>query len=284
MSVILLYRGTCLNVSYEVAAKRFVQFWTISPSTIDDFKTEMLVYTALYKEYKPSQSLWLQHNFTLNLDPITFQWIETYVNIPCQGYGNEKLAFVVSKDVLVHMDTMDVFEETNSILKHQTKHFTTEEAARKWLEDGEQLKEITSTPKISFDGVDEEGNIVMKLSAESNFTEVLKAFKSLKKNTNTLELKNKIRLKITDIVYIRAEGHYVEIFCENELKPIIERISLTQLLQLLPINNFVRTHRSYIVNVLKIRSVTTDALQLHTGEWIKLSRTYKEALKDKLLQ
>lgn len=97
-----------------------------------------------------------------------------------------------------------------------------------------------------------------------------------------LKLKSNAVLNTNEILYIKSDGHYAEIFLAGKEKPEIERISLTALLDLLPEIDFVRIHKSYVVNIHKIKIINSTQLMLENGEWIKLSRTYKQELKDLL--
>ncbi|NHN24843.1 tetratricopeptide repeat protein [Flavobacterium jejuense] len=97
-----------------------------------------------------------------------------------------------------------------------------------------------------------------------------------------LKLKSKAVLNTTEILYIKSDGHYAEISLEGREKPEIERASLTSLLELLPKQDFVRIHKSYVVNIHKIKIINSTEVMLENGEWIKLSRTYKQLLKDLL--
>ncbi|WP_338376165.1 LytTR family transcriptional regulator DNA-binding domain-containing protein [uncultured Flavobacterium sp.] len=97
-----------------------------------------------------------------------------------------------------------------------------------------------------------------------------------------LKLKSNAVLNTTEILYIKSDGHYAEISIEGREKPEIERTSLSSLLELLPKQDFVRIHKSYVVNIHKIKIINSTEVMLENGEWIKLSRTYKQLLKDLL--
>ncbi len=97
---------------------------------------------------------------------------------------------------------------------------------------------------------------------------------------NYIHLKSKAVINTNNILYIKSDGHYVEIFLDNKVKPEVERSSLIEILNLLPNSNFLRTHKSFIVNIHKIKIINATQLMLLNGEWIKLSRTYKQQLKD----
>ncbi|MCB0389375.1 MAG: LytTR family transcriptional regulator [Winogradskyella sp.] len=97
-----------------------------------------------------------------------------------------------------------------------------------------------------------------------------------------LLLKSKATIDITTVLFIKSDGHYVEIYLQNKDNPEIERISLTKMLNQLPKQDFIRIHKSYIVNIHKIKIINSTQVMLENGEWLKLSRTYKQDLKDLL--
>lgn len=279
----LLYASEYLKIKIEKEDDLLVQYWVKSPISINEFKKEMLSYVVIYEKYRPSNSLWLQEKFQLSLGVNAFNWIEEHVNVPCFNYGNKKLAFVVSKDALAHVDVINVFEETKSVINNQTKHFSSEKKARKWLTNKQNIFTENKT-KIFFQGEDNEGNAILKLNNNTDIKYTLLALKEIenkKQSSNErLLLKNGNVLNSNDILYIKSDGHYVEIFTEKINRPIIERNTLKGLLKALPIFNFVRTHKSYIVNIYKIKIINSKELMLQNGEWIKLSRIYKQQLEE----
>jgi len=99
---------------------------------------------------------------------------------------------------------------------------------------------------------------------------------------NNIVLKSNSIINFKEILYIKSDGHYIDYFIEDKSKPEIERNSLTKALTELPEKLFIRTHRSYVVNVQRIKIINSTQLMLDTGEWIPLSRTYKSGLKELL--
>lgn len=173
-----IYEGPFLVIHFERKNNRFVQFWTSSPNNTQEFKSEMLTYTSYYRKHKPTQTLWLQKNFTLDLNSETQIWIEKEVNIPCVNYGNKKAAFVVGKDVLSHLSVINSFEETNSIVR--PSHFATEQEALDWLNSTPAVSNEQAKTEIRFEGVDKEGNSIIKVKSPSNdITNTIKSFRSL---------------------------------------------------------------------------------------------------------
>ena len=54
-------------------------------------------------------------------------------------------------------------------------------------------------------------------------------------------------------------SEYLKVFVEGEAKPIITLLSMKKMEERLP-NNFMRIHRSYIVNLTKIQEVNKNRI------------------------
>lgn len=93
-----------------------------------------------------------------------------------------------------------------------------------------------------------------------------------------LFIKKKQSLKktlISEILYIEVEGRYCNIVTENEKFVVL--ISLLKISELLKRNNFIRTHRNYLVNSEKILEIMTDdnLIVLKGSHKIPVSDKYK---------
>ena len=104
---------------------------------------------------------------------------------------------------------------------------------------------------------------------------LIKVFTKLndKDNKKYLLLKNGkeiIRVSIKDILYIESFGRVVEFHLDkNEKLSFYNNISL--LIDLLP-SNFLRIHKSYIVNIDKIKTYNKKEITLLNGEIVPISR------------
>lgn len=164
-----------LTIHFEKDTDCFILFWKSSPETYEDLKKEFIVFTSFYKQYKPTNALWLQENFCLPINEKTYNWIEEHVNIPCVEYGNRKVAFVVGKDVLVHLSVMNSFKEEKSVIS--PLHFATEKEARSWITETKPAPIATNKITILFEGVDEEGNSIIKIKRPSgDISNTIKSF------------------------------------------------------------------------------------------------------------
>lgn len=84
-----------------------------------------------------------------------------------------------------------------------------------------------------------------------------------------------VRVAIRDIVYIEGLKDYAKVYLESNPKPILTLITLKAMEQKLSPKLFMRVHRSYIVALDKVHSVTKNSLNLgHLN--ITVGDQYKE--------
>ena len=101
----------------------------------------------------------------------------------------------------------------------------------------------------------------------------------LKSNEDFLFIKSEykiIRVKLSDIKYIEGMREYVRIHLSNE-KPLMTLLSMKSLEQQLPPNNFMRVHRSYIVNLERITTIERNRIIFDSKIYIPISEQYKPA-------
>lgn len=84
-----------------------------------------------------------------------------------------------------------------------------------------------------------------------------------------------VELPAEDIIYAQSYGNYVKIFTSD--KSYLASITTNQLESLLPQDQFVRVHKSYIVAVGKIAQVERDNIILN-NEKIPVGITYRRNL------
>lgn len=97
-------------------------------------------------------------------------------------------------------------------------------------------------------------------------------------NEGTLFVKSDyrvIRINIADIKYIEGMSEYVRIFIEGATKPIVPLLSMKRLEEALPASQFMRVHRSYIVNLNKITEISR--MRIVFGDtYIPVGDNYKD--------
>jgi len=85
-----------------------------------------------------------------------------------------------------------------------------------------------------------------------------------------------VRIALSDILYIEGLKDYVKVWLKSAEKPILSLTSLKSLEEKLPAKRFMRVHRSFIVSLDKINSITRNALQIGKVN-ITVGDQYKEA-------
>ncbi len=91
---------------------------------------------------------------------------------------------------------------------------------------------------------------------------------------NHIILKDKTKVYISDLVYIKSEDHYLNVYTSNGKSHLV-RGKLSAIKEELP-PNFIRCHRSFIVNANFVKQVHPTKLELIDKSQIPLSRSYKD--------
>lgn len=84
-----------------------------------------------------------------------------------------------------------------------------------------------------------------------------------------------VKVMLKDIIFIEAYKDYVKVHLTNKPAPLLSLTSLKSLEDLLPAKQFMRIHRSYIVSLDHIQSITKNSVNMgHTT--LTVSDNYKE--------
>lgn len=87
-----------------------------------------------------------------------------------------------------------------------------------------------------------------------------------------------VKIAFDDIIYIESLKDYVKVHLISETRPVLSLNTLKALEEKLPSRLFMRVHRSFIVSLDKITSVTKTALQIGDTT-IQIGDQYKEDFK-----
>lgn len=103
-------------------------------------------------------------------------------------------------------------------------------------------------------------------------------FNGLKYPTNTDFIfvradRRMVKISFDDIIYIESFSDYLKIHCNTNT--IITRQTISAIEAKLPINKFLRIHRSYIVALKSISSFTNEELIIN-NKALSISRSYKK--------
>lgn len=108
------------------------------------------------------------------------------------------------------------------------------------------------------------------------------ALPQIEANNKFLFLKSEYKIKrisFNDILYIEGLKDYIKVYVQNELKPILSLNSLKTLEIKLPSTQFMRVHRSFIVNLEKIDTIERSRI-VFGKVYIPVSDQYKEKFQE----
>ena len=103
-------------------------------------------------------------------------------------------------------------------------------------------------------------------------------------DTDTIFLKTDYRIvkvAISDIRYVEAMSEYLKVWMEGDTKPIITLLSMKKMEERLP-QNFMRIHRSYIINLNKILEVNKNRVIMDCDTYLPIGDMYKETFQNYL--
>ncbi|HEV8286914.1 MAG TPA: response regulator transcription factor [Chitinophagaceae bacterium] len=81
-----------------------------------------------------------------------------------------------------------------------------------------------------------------------------------------------LKILLSDILYIESMKDYVKVFTENS--SIVTKQSISSVETMLPEKTFIRTHRSFIVSLNKIKSFTNEIIEIGETE-IPIGKLYR---------
>jgi len=90
---------------------------------------------------------------------------------------------------------------------------------------------------------------------------------------------NIVKLKLEDILYVEALGDYMKVVAYEGT--YITHSTMKRLEKILPNDTFQRAHRSYVVNIHKIKKIQDETLQVE-DKVVPIGKSYKGGLFNKL--
>jgi DNA-binding LytR/AlgR family response regulator len=103
-------------------------------------------------------------------------------------------------------------------------------------------------------------------------------------NDNFLFVKSEykiLRIRLSDIKYIESMREYLRIHFENQ-KAVMTLMSMKKMKEFLPVADFMRVHRSYIVNLNKITTIERNRIIFDKDVYIPVSEQYNARFQEYL--
>lgn len=87
-----------------------------------------------------------------------------------------------------------------------------------------------------------------------------------------------VRIPIGQIVFVEGMAEYLRIHLSGLSKPVIVLLSMKKMEERLPTANFMRIHKSYIINLKHIAEINRSRIVLDTGADIPIGDSYRTRL------
>lgn len=71
-----------------------------------------------------------------------------------------------------------------------------------------------------------------------------------------------VKIVINDIAHVESMKDYVKIFLKTQPKPVLTKSTLKSIEEKLPSRNFLRVHKSFVVNIDKIDSIRSQTISI----------------------
>jgi two-component system LytT family response regulator len=84
-----------------------------------------------------------------------------------------------------------------------------------------------------------------------------------------------MRIELSEIKYIESMHEYVRIYLINE-KPVMTLVSMKSIEEQLPSDRFMRVHRSFIVNLERIKVIERNRIVFDNSVYIPVGHQYKD--------
>jgi len=98
----------------------------------------------------------------------------------------------------------------------------------------------------------------------------------IKVSDNESKKDNFIKIKYTDVLYIKAKNDYLEIHTDSAKIDTYSTIKAIQ--EKLPADSFIRIHNSHLVSITAIKSIKANRVILVNGDQLEISKGHKPDL------
>lgn len=90
------------------------------------------------------------------------------------------------------------------------------------------------------------------------------------------------KVSVEEICFLAASRSYCEIHVTNGKRYVVSR-PMSEVAAFLPADRFIRVHRSYVLNMHAVETLTGNTFTLTSGEQIPVGREYRQTVYPSLL-
>lgn len=86
-----------------------------------------------------------------------------------------------------------------------------------------------------------------------------------------------VRVDATNILYVEGMSEYIKVHVSGDKNPVVVLLSMKKFEETLPKNRFMRIHKSYIINLTRIREVSKGRIELVGDVNLPIGDSYRDA-------
>lgn len=90
--------------------------------------------------------------------------------------------------------------------------------------------------------------------------------------------KKQVQLELDEVYYLESVGNYVKVWGAD--KYLLTARTLSSFEEQLPVDTFLRIHKSYILNRKYVHYIEGNTIRLRNGRELPIGKSYKHLLKD----
>lgn len=85
-----------------------------------------------------------------------------------------------------------------------------------------------------------------------------------------------VRIDMSKIIYVEGMSEYLRIFIDGEQKPLIVLFGMKKMEERLPAGVFMRIHKSFIINLTKIKEVNKSRVVMQDDVYLPIGDSYRQ--------
>jgi DNA-binding LytR/AlgR family response regulator len=89
-----------------------------------------------------------------------------------------------------------------------------------------------------------------------------------------------VRISLENLLFVQSEGNYLTFFEKD--KKTVTRMTMTEALNTLPSDSFIRIHKSNIVNLHHVQKIERHQLQVEENTFVPIAGKYHSSLMEEL--
>ena len=89
-----------------------------------------------------------------------------------------------------------------------------------------------------------------------------------------------VRIVVDDLLYVQSDGNYLTF--KEKTRKTLTRMTMTEAIESLPKNKFIRVHKSYLVNLNHVQKIEKHQISVIDNVFVPIAASYHSELMEAL--